>query len=354
MLRPSWDLVPVVRCLAFVELARRNTGNVNNAEADGLVSEEGHPDVILLIRDHGHVVDGIEATVVRGLSVDIHLVVRYELVFGGDDSINTHDGLDLDTVDEHVLSQIAADLVTLEDTKIAVGSVVHEELAGLKMTGSLEHGFLDLNKSLTGHRTGVDEALFACIVWLAHGTKDGIISAKDRVISIDGEHMTLLQTNAAVNPGNSGGGLFDAQARLVGVVNSKSSGSDVEGLGFAIPINEALKVAYDLAEYGYVKGQAYLGVSVRTLDSEMASYYSLPMGPRVESVTEGSCAAKAGIQVGDIITAVNGQPVSSVDEVGAMKNQLNVGDTMTFTIWRGGEIFDVDVVLMDTNDIYGN
>ena len=91
---------------------------------------------------------------------------------------------------------------------------------------------------------------------------DGIISAKDRVISIDGEHMTLLQTNAAVNPGNSGGGLFDAQARLVGVVNSKSSGSDVEGLGFAIPIDTARPVIEQLITQGYVSGRPSLGMEL--------------------------------------------------------------------------------------------
>lgn len=103
---------------------------------------------------------------------------------------------------------------------------------------------------------------------------DGIISAKDRVISIDGEHMTLLQTNAAVNPGNSGGGLFDAQARLVGVVNSKSSGSDVEGLGFAIPIDTARPVIEQLITQGYVSGRPSLGMELVELTSYRSAIFA--------------------------------------------------------------------------------
>ena len=96
-----------------------------------------------------------------------------------------------------------------------------------------------------------------------------------------------------------------------------------------------------------------MGITIGGIPDNASEHYNIPGGVYVSDVTKGSDAEAKGIQVGDIITAVNGQPVSSVDEVGAIKNQLNVGDSMTFTIWREGETFDVDVVLMDTNDIYG-
>ena len=179
---------------------------------------------------------------------------------------------------------------------------------------------------------------------------NGILSAIDREINIDGNPQNMLQTNAAINSGNSGGPLFDMDGNVIGVTTAKYSGSTltgttIEGLGFAIPINEALKVAYDLAEYGYVKGQAYLGVSVRTLDSEMASYYSLPMGPRVESVTEGSCAAKAGIQVGDIIIRFNGEDVENNSALLAALKRVQAGDTVNLTLFRAGAELEVTVTL---------
>ena len=179
---------------------------------------------------------------------------------------------------------------------------------------------------------------------------NGILSAIDREINIDGNPQNMLQTNASINSGNSGGPLFDMDGNVIGVTTAKYSGSTltgttIEGLGFAIPINEALKVAYDLAEYGYVKGQAYLGVSVRTLDSEMASYYSLPMGPRVEAVTEGSCAAKAGIQVGDIIIRFNGEDVENNSALLAALKRVQAGDTVNLTLFRAGAELEVTVTL---------
>ena len=173
---------------------------------------------------------------------------------------------------------------------------------------------------------------------------NGILSAIDREINIDGNPQNMLQTNAAINSGNSGGPLFDMDGNVIGVTTAKYSGSSltgtsIEGLGFAIPINEALKVAYDLAEYGYVKGQAYLGVTVKTLDSQTAEYYSLPMGPRVESVSPGSCAEKAGIQVGDIIIRFNGEEVENNAALIAALKRVQAGDTVNATLFRlGGEV----------------
>lgn len=173
---------------------------------------------------------------------------------------------------------------------------------------------------------------------------NGILSAIDREINIDGNPQNMLQTNAAINSGNSGGPLFDMDGNVIGVTTAKYSGSSltgtsIEGLGFAIPINEALKVAYDLAEYGYVKGQAYLGVTVKTLDSQTAEYYSLPMGPRVESVSPGSCAEKAGIQVGDIVIRFNGEDVENNAALIAALKRVQAGDTVNATLFRlGGEV----------------
>jgi len=178
----------------------------------------------------------------------------------------------------------------------------------------------------------------------------GILSALDREINTDGNPQNMLQTNAAINSGNSGGPLFDMDGNVIGVTTAKYSGSTtsgttIEGLGFAIPINTALKVAYDLAEYGYVKGQAFLGVTVKTLDSQTAAYYSLPAGPRVEGVNEGSCAEKAGIQVGDIIIEFNGIPTATQAELLAALKKVQAGDTVEVKLFRAGAELTVTVTL---------
>ena len=179
---------------------------------------------------------------------------------------------------------------------------------------------------------------------------NGILSALDREINTDGNPQNMIQTNAAINSGNSGGPLFDMDGNVIGVTTAKYSGSTnsgttIEGLGFAIPINTALKVAYDLTEYGYVKGQAFLGITVKTLDSQTASYYGLPVGPRVESVNEGSCAEKAGIQTGDIIIRFNGIETATHPELLAALRKVQAGDTVDLTVFRAGAEVELAVTL---------
>ena len=165
---------------------------------------------------------------------------------------------------------------------------------------------------------------------------DGIISALERQITIDGQSMTLLQTNAAINPGNSGGGLFNAAGELIGIVNAKSSGEDIEGLGFAIPINTATSVMEDLLNYGYVRGRVMLGVSLIDIYSDSyVHYYGVPsQGTYISSVSEGSDAEKAGLKSGDMIKTVNGVAVTSADVVSDILNDSSVGDTLTLVIQR--------------------
>ena len=179
---------------------------------------------------------------------------------------------------------------------------------------------------------------------------NGILSALDREINTDGNPQNMIQTNAAINSGNSGGPLFDMDGNVIGVTTAKYSGSTtsgttIEGLGFAIPINEALKVAYDLVDYGYVKGQAYLGITVASLDTVTAQYYGLPVGPRVESITPDSCADKAGLQVGDVIVALDDEPVENTAELLAALKRHKAGDTITLTIFRAGAETQITVTL---------
>lgn len=182
---------------------------------------------------------------------------------------------------------------------------------------------------------------------------DGIISAIDRGISYNGHSMTLLQTNTAINEDNSGGALFNMYGQVIGVTNMKmmSSYSSIEGIGFAIPSSTIAAVADSLMQYGEVRGRTAIGITVGAIPENVTSHYDLPTGLYVSAVEEKSDAAAKGIQQGDIITAVNGSPASATSDILTVKNTLSVGDTITFTIWRDGETFDVDVTLVDENDL---
>lgn len=172
----------------------------------------------------------------------------------------------------------------------------------------------------------------------------GIISALDRELEIDGESMRLLQTNAAVNPGNSGGGLFNMAGELIGIVNAKSSGEDVEGLGFAIPVNTAEEIAVQLIEYGYVRGRVDIGLSMIDITSifDLMAYNLSSPGVYVYDSPYND-----QIKSGDRIQAVNGVAVSSAAEVKAAYRDCEVGDVITVSVVRGRQVIDVQITLRE-------
>lgn len=176
---------------------------------------------------------------------------------------------------------------------------------------------------------------------------DGIISALARKVTIEDTQMTLLQTNAQVNPGNSGGGLFNANGELVGIVNAKQSATEVEGIAFAIPINNVLDILSDLKEYGYVTGKVDLGIDFTDITSdETAFYYGVNQtGCYVLSVNSGSNAEKAGVTRGDLVTKVNDTDVSSSSDITTALEKAEVGDTVTFTVSRRGTSKTISFVL---------
>lgn len=176
---------------------------------------------------------------------------------------------------------------------------------------------------------------------------NGIISALDREITLDGKQMNLLQTNAAINPGNSGGGLFDENGNLIGMVVAKSSGSDIEGLGFAIPSNDIVSVLDDLMNYGYVTGRPSLGVTLVDVTSrqELFMYRLDKTGVYISQVESGSCAEKAGLQSSDCIEEINGTTVSQSSDVSAAINKCKAGDSITLKIYRDGQTKTIQVTL---------
>ena len=179
----------------------------------------------------------------------------------------------------------------------------------------------------------------------------GMISALNRSVTIQGSSsvntMSLIQMDASVSPGNSGGGLFNMNGELVGIVNAKSSSSDAEGLGFAIPINDAIKVAQELLENGYVTGRPYLGITyLAVTDAQTASQLGVnAYGVYVVEVVKGGPAEKAGLQAGDRIVSVDGTEIASKDDLGTLMQEHAAGDTLSITIARDGHMQTVNVTL---------
>ncbi len=181
----------------------------------------------------------------------------------------------------------------------------------------------------------------------------GYVSALDREISESstGTTINMFQTDCAINSGNSGGPIFDMNGNVVGITTAKYSSSgysnaaSVEGIGFCIPINDAMSIVNDLMQYGYVKGRVSMGVSVRAMDTTVAQYYNLPTGVYVAGVTSGSAAENAGIQEGDMICAIDGDETASVAALKQKLKDYKPGDTATVSIYRSstGEKLDVTI-----------
>ena len=176
---------------------------------------------------------------------------------------------------------------------------------------------------------------------------DGIVSALNRSILVEGNEMSLIQTSASVSPGNSGGGLFNMQGELIGVVNAKSSGDNAEGLGFAIPVNTARQVAVSLIENGYVNGRPAMGVTIVEVDTpEKAEYYGVSsLGVYIYGVEEGSAAEKAGLQPGDRILSIGDVEVSDSAALTNFVKSCEVGDTVPMTVARQGKAVQVELIM---------
>lgn len=194
---------------------------------------------------------------------------------------------------------------------------------------------------------------------LGKGTSctNGIISALNREVTINNYTMTLILTNAEVNSGNSGGGLFDMNGNLVGIVNAKimsnatssTTSTTVEGMGYAIPTNTVKTIVDELMNNGYVKDRATIGVKVIT-DSSYLQYYGVSEGALVSEVVENSAASKAGIEAGDVIIAIDDNKVSSFSDLSKYLDNYKVGDTVTITVTRDNHLKDFKVTLEESTN----
>jgi serine protease Do len=181
---------------------------------------------------------------------------------------------------------------------------------------------------------------------LQSSVSTGTVSAVNRKVTTDGVTYTLIQTDAAINSGNSGGALVNSKGQVIGINTLKLSGTGIEGMGFAIPINSTKSIYQQLIDYQKVK-RPYIGISGRDLTEELAKANNLVVGIYVTSVEEFSAAEKAGIKIGDVITGIQGTAVTTMDELNDIKNQYSIGDTVTITINRNGSEKELSVTLQE-------
>ena len=178
----------------------------------------------------------------------------------------------------------------------------------------------------------------------------GYVSGVGRTVTMsDGTVMNMIQTNCTINSGNSGGPLFDQYGRVVGITSAKlsnngdSSSASIEGIGFAIPLNDVIDIITDYMQYGYVTGRPYMGILNPTDTGNYAQIFGWPEGVYVNDVEEGSCAETAGIQSGDIITKIDDTDITSVSQLTSVKNSYRAGDTVTVTVYRAGEYLELSL-----------
>ena len=174
----------------------------------------------------------------------------------------------------------------------------------------------------------------------------GYVSAKDRDVTTDDTIINMIQTDVAINSGNSGGPLFNMKGEVIGITTAKysgssSSGATIEGIGFAIPISDVSSMISDLMNYGYVTG-AYMGVGVRDVDAT-AQTYGVPAGAYVVELYEGYAAVKAGVQVGDIITAVDSYEIDTYTDLSRALRNYKAGDTAILTVYRSGQTLQLTI-----------
>lgn len=177
----------------------------------------------------------------------------------------------------------------------------------------------------------------------------GYVSGINREVTTDNTIISMIQTDAAINPGNSGGPLFNMYGQVIGITTAKysgttGSGATIEGIGFAIPIDDVIPIINDLIDYGYVTG-AYMGVTVQNTDAESAAMYGLPTGAYIVSVEKGGAADRAGIQAKDIVIDLGGNKVSNITDLTRALRNFKAGDTTSVTLLRGGREMTLDITL---------
>jgi serine protease Do len=215
-----------------------------------------------------------------------------------------------------------------------VGADAKSDLAVLKITSDKAFPAAVLGDSDQLVKGELAVAIGNPLGELAGTVTVGVISALNRQITIDNEVMSLIQTDAAINAGNSGGALVNSFGEVIGINSAKNSGEGIEGLGFAIPINKAKPVIEELINHGYITGRPLIGINGESIPAQIADRYGWPQGVYVGSVEKGGAAEVAGIRQGDIIVEFDSQKITTVAELNKIKEEHKPGDAITVKIYR--------------------
>ena len=299
----------------------------------------------------------------------VGITVTYQIssIFGGSSSSNatgsgiiiSEDGYIL--TNNHVISSessssfysieeatsIKINLYNTDETYDAtiIGTDSYTDLAVLKIEKT------GLTPATLGNSDNVKVGEFVMAIGnplgMDYSVTSGIVSAVNREVESDGSVYYAIQTDAAINSGNSGGALVNANGEVIGINTLKFAGTGIEGIGFAIPISSTTSVVNQLIEFQSVK-RPYIGIVGSSIDSTISQRYNLPEGIYIESVEENSPAQSAGLQKTDIITKIEGNDVKSVNELNKIKYTYNIGDTITLTVYRNNEYIDVQIKLVET------
>ena len=263
------------------------------------------------------------------LTEDGYVITNWHVVDGASDvSVGTYDGTEYP----------ATVIGTYEDNDIAVLKVDASGLPAVTIGSSDDLIIGDMVVAI-GNALGT----------LASTQTVGYVSGKDRDVTTDGSIISMIQTDAAINSGNSGGPLFNMYGQVVGITTAKytgtsGSGATIEGIGFAIPIDDVMGIISDLIDFGYVTG-AYMGIKVSNTDEESAAMFGLPVGAYVQSVEDGGSADRAGIQPKDIIIDLGGYEVKGITTLTRALRNFKSGDTTTVTVIRSGAQMELEITL---------
>ena len=290
--------VVLITCEVTVNMYGQPT--VGSSAGSGFIlSENGY------IVTNNHVVEGASA-----IHVDTHDGQQFNAQLVGSDSVNDVAVLKVEAEGLQAVTVGSSSALSVGDQVVAIGNPLGE------LTATMTAGY---------------------------------VSAMDRDVTTDGRTINMIQTDAAINSGNSGGPLFNMKGEVVGITTAKysgesASGATIEGIGFAIPMDDVIGMVEDLVNYGYVTG-AYLGVMVTDMDPVAAEYYGMPVGARVEEVTPGYCAEAAGLRAKDIIVALGEYEVRNISTLTRALRNFKAGETTTITVYRGGEKLVLDITL---------
>ncbi len=265
------------------------------------------------------------------ISADGNIMTNYHVISGG-----TNIKVKLNTGNEYDATVIGGD----EKTDVAVIKIKANEELHVAALGNSDE--VEVGSKAVAIGNPLASELFGTVT-------QGVISGVNRTITVGQREMNLIQTDAAISPGNSGGALINKYGEVIGINSVKLVSDNAEGLGFAIPINEASTIVKDLIDYGYVKGRPVIGVSVREITKELAYYNNLLIdhGLYIMSVSEGSSAEKAGLVRGDIIVKFDGKTVNSSTEMNKLRDKHKAGDTVSITFMRGTQEKTVNLTLSE-------